>query len=153
MWGGWAVYTLLCTGGVGLCICFFAHTPPTVYAHTCIHTVYTHPLQTHPLHTHPQHYILKTIENIASQQSTWTTLMTTTDLLTVLCTLWLDAAGDEATNPTSTGATAVQIAAASTLSRLFRWSPASVGHVMHMLGAATVVDGVWVVGVVEVCWG
>lgn len=89
----------------------------------------------------PQQYILKTVENIASQDGPWTAMLASEDMLATLCTLWVDADADEATNPPSAAAAAVQASAASALSRLLRWAPQAVPQAVQHLGLNTLLHG------------
>lgn len=88
-----------------------------------------------------QQYILKTVENIASQDGPWTAMLASEDMLATLCTLWVDADADEATHPPSPAAAAVQASAASALCRLLRWAPHAVPQAVRLLGLSTLLHG------------
>lgn len=63
------------------------------------------------------------------------------DILSALCTLWVNADSDEATNPPSAAAVAVQASAASALSRVLRWAPQAVPQTVRLMGLGTLLHG------------
>ena len=103
--------------------------------------VHTKLLQSTSATTHTQQYILKTVENIASQDGPWTTMLASDDMLAALCTLWVDADADQATHPPSAAAAAVQASAASALSRLLRWVPQAAPQAVQLLELCTLLHG------------